>query len=138
MQQKQWRAALSAPSLTLSLFYPEDAGGGSPHFAPRLVAEALELSLQADSGGSNGGSSSWSLGVGELEVGEHLAFPSTPSPASSAVLGGGTRLPAEEMARVPSVLPPAQHIRWPAPTSAGVCLRGGRPQTCVHSTVSVT
>ena len=45
---KRWSAALAAPSLTLSLFYPEAAGGGSPYFAPRLVAEAFDLDLQAE------------------------------------------------------------------------------------------
>ena len=125
----QLSATLRAPSLALVLLYPEGAGGGSPLFVPRLVAEALDVSLHAESGGgapngsgSGSSSGSFSLSVGELEVAEHLAFPSAPSPASSAAssaVWGGAWLPAEEMARVPSVLPPAQHFRWSPPTSAG-------------------
>jgi hypothetical protein len=48
---KQWRATLAAPSLTLSLVYPEEAGAPSPRYAPRLVVEALQLAAAAEASG---------------------------------------------------------------------------------------
>lgn len=45
---EQWRASLAAPSLTLSLLYPEEGGGPSPHYAPRLVVEVLEVCAAAE------------------------------------------------------------------------------------------
>ena len=86
--------------------------------------------LQSGSPAGNGGpgcaAGSLTLTVGVVEVAEHLPFPSM-SPASSAAssLGAGgsggasSWLPAEEMARVPAVLPSAKHTQWPTPTSAG-------------------
>lgn len=110
------------PALTLTLLYPDEAGGGSQRFAPRLVAEALELSLRAESSEAGGGGT-LSATVGVLEVAEHLPFPAAPSPASSAAgctaAWAGGWVPAEQMARVPAVLPAAHHIRWAAPTFAG-------------------
>lgn len=139
--RKRWSGALTLPSLTLTLLYPEGAGGTSQHFAPRLVAEALDLLLRAESGeasgsGGSGGSSDGGGGSSDgdggstlsavvrvVEVAEHLPFPATPSPASStasvAAAWAGGWVPAEEMARVPAVLPAAHHIRWAAPTFAG-------------------
>lgn len=129
--RKRWSGALALPSLTLTLLYNEGAGGTSQHFAPRLVAEALDLSLRAESGEASGsggssdgdGGSTLSAVVRVVEVAEHLPFPATPSPASStasvAAAWAGGWVPAEEMARVPAVLPAAHHIRWAAPTFAG-------------------
>lgn len=48
VQQKQWSVSLAVPALSLSLLYPEEAGCGSPHFAPRLVAEVAELVVHAE------------------------------------------------------------------------------------------
>lgn len=131
-RRKRWSCALSVPALTLTLLYPEEAGCTSQHFAPRLVAEALDLSLRAESGeaggsGSSGsssdGGSTLSLVVRVVEVAEHLPFPAEPSPASStascAAAWAGGWVPAEEMARVPALLPAAHRIHWAAPTFAG-------------------
>ena len=123
-----WGALVPRPLL----LYPEEAGCTSQHFAPRLVAEALDLSLRAESGeaggsGSSGsssdGGSTLSLVVRVVEVAEHLPFPAEPSPASStascAAAWAGGWVPAEEMARVPALLPAAHRIHWAAPTFAG-------------------
>ena len=122
-RQKRWSGVLTAPALALTLLYPEEAGGGGGQcFAPRLVAEAQHLSLAAE-GGEGGGGGSLCATVGVLEVAEHLPFPASPSPASSAAscaaAWAGGWVPAEQMARVPAVLPAAHHIRWAAPTFAG-------------------
>ncbi|KAL4447967.1 hypothetical protein ABPG75_005186 [Micractinium tetrahymenae] len=125
---KAWTASLAAPSLTLCLLYPEEAGCSSAHFAPRLVVEVADLALAAESASAGtdaashaGAGSSCSITAGVLEVAEHLPFPSRPSPASSVASLSSccVWLPAEEMARVPAVLPAVQHLRWPVPTSAG-------------------
>jgi hypothetical protein len=68
------------------------------------------------------------VGVGEVEVAEHLPFPS-PSPASSATAAAAAAwVPAEEMARVPALLPGVAGMRWELPTFAGEAPgpRGGR------------
>lgn len=79
------------------------------------------LALQAASDGPDGRSHTCSITAGLLEVAEHLPFPSQPSPDSSAasLFSFCGWLPAEEMARVPAVLPAVRHLHWPAPTSAG-------------------
>lgn len=140
-RRKRWTCALTLPALTLTLLYPEGPGCASQHFAPRLVAEALDLSLRAESGemsGSSGsgrgGGSTLSATVRVVEVAEHLPFPAVNSPSSSvascAAAWAGGWAPAEEMARVPAVLPAAQHIRWAAPTFAGKRPASGSVMHC--------
>lgn len=83
------------------------------------------LALQSADGGSgqqHNSSRSLSLTVGVLEVAEHLPFPSAPpnSSATGATTSPSTWVPAEEMARVPAMLPSAQLVQWSLPTFAGV------------------
>lgn len=94
-----------------------------------------------------GSSSSLSLTAGVVEIAEHLPFPysSGASPAAAAVACSTTadttsssgssnsrvtssHLLAEDMARVPSVLPSFRHCRWPTPKSAGTGI--GKQCTC--------
>ncbi len=96
------------------------------HFATQSAATQPStslppLALQAASDGPDGRSRTCSITAGLLEVAEHLPFPSQPSPDSSAasLYSCCGWLPAEEMARVPAVLPNVRHLQWPAPTSAG-------------------
>ena len=80
----------------------------------------LQLSEAADNGAtSNSGISSLSFSVGVLEVAEHLPFPSSAPASSVGSYGSDGWLPAEEMSRVPGLLPSAPHIKWPRPTFAG-------------------
>lgn len=62
-QRKRWSASLQVPSLALALLYPEEAGCASPHYAPRLLAELLDLAVQAEVGGREGGRG-WGAGLG--------------------------------------------------------------------------
>jgi len=48
---KQWSTSVTAPSFCVNLMYPREAGCSSQHYAPRLVAEVLELEVHAEASG---------------------------------------------------------------------------------------
>lgn len=122
----EWEVALSLPSLSLGLLYPEKAaapgdsssssgGGASPclGYAPRLCLELGEVAVAA-AGGAGGVQCGVTLR--QLEAAEHLVQEGEAD--SGGGEGGGGALP-EEAARVPCVLPPLGFAPRPLPTCAG-------------------
>lgn len=113
------------PSLVLRCMHVLRTAGGCSRdlttFLWLFVPPVLQFDDAAGNGAtsSSGISSSLCLTVGLLEIAEHLPFPNSSPSSSSASYGGAGWVPAEEMSRVPALLPLSSHINWPTPTFAG-------------------
>ena len=79
--------------------------------------------MQTSCGLGGGNGMAITLTLGAVEVAEHLPFPTGSSSSSSTcqkTADSSGWLPAEEMARIPRLLPGSPgHIQWPSPTLAG-------------------